>query len=94
MKYLGFFIKPNDYRVSDCMWLIQKVEKNIGHSTYRWLYFGGRLDLEKYVLQNLLILWSLWEVFTSTCNPDENKIFREARRNPKALNITLEDKSA
>jgi hypothetical protein len=28
------------------------------------------------------------------CNPDENRIFQEARRNPKALNITLEDKLA
>jgi hypothetical protein len=27
-------------------------------------------------------------------NPDKNIIFREARRNPKALDITLEDKSA
>jgi hypothetical protein len=24
----------------------------------------------------------------------QNRIFREARRNPKALNVTLEDKSA
>jgi hypothetical protein len=28
------------------------------------------------------------------CNPDKNKIFREARRNPKALDITLEDNLA
>jgi hypothetical protein len=28
------------------------------------------------------------------CYPDENRIFREARSNPKALNITLEDKLA
>jgi hypothetical protein len=28
------------------------------------------------------------------CNPDKNRIFREVRRNPKALDITLEDKSA
>jgi len=25
MKYLGFFINPNDYRLSDWMWMIQKV---------------------------------------------------------------------
>jgi hypothetical protein len=35
----------------------------------------------------------VWEVLTSTCNLDKNRIFREAKRNPKALNITLEDKS-
>jgi hypothetical protein len=44
--------------------------------------------------EGVLILWSLWEVLTSTCNPDKNRIFRKARRNTKALDITLEDKSA
>jgi hypothetical protein len=34
------------------------------------------------------------EVLTSTCNLDKNRMFREATRNPKALGITLEDKSA
>jgi hypothetical protein len=28
------------------------------------------------------------------CNPYKNRIFWEARRNPKAMDITLEDKSA
>jgi len=27
MKYLGYFINPNDYRKSHWMWLIKKVEK-------------------------------------------------------------------
>jgi hypothetical protein len=34
----------------------------------------------------------LQEVLTSTCNPEKNRIFWEARRNPKSLDITLEDK--
>jgi hypothetical protein len=42
----------------------------------------------------VLILWWLWEVLTSMCNPGKNIIFQEARRNPKALDITLEDKLA
>jgi succinate dehydrogenase flavin-adding protein (antitoxin of CptAB toxin-antitoxin module) len=36
----------------------------------------------------------VWEVLTSTCDPDKNRISWEARRNPKELDITLEDKSA
>ena len=31
MKYMGFYIKPNNYRVADWKWLIQKVEKRIGN---------------------------------------------------------------
>jgi hypothetical protein len=33
----------------------------------------------------VLILWWLWEVFTSMCEPDENRILREERRNPNEL---------
>jgi hypothetical protein len=34
MKYLGFLLKPNEYRVSDWTWLLQKmeIELDIGHS--------------------------------------------------------------
>jgi hypothetical protein len=35
--------------------------------------------------RNMLILWYLPEVFTSTCKPDEDRILREARRNPNEL---------
>jgi hypothetical protein len=42
---------------------------------------GSYKDLYTRWTTLLLILWLLWEVFTSTCNP-------------KALNITLEEKSA
>jgi hypothetical protein len=57
MKYLGFFLKPNDYRVNDWHWLLQKVEKKIGHWTSRWLSLGGRLVLVNSVLQNMLVYW-------------------------------------
>jgi hypothetical protein len=50
MKYLGFYIKPNNYRVADWKWLIQKVEKRIGNWTFCWISLGGRLILTKYVL--------------------------------------------
>jgi hypothetical protein len=57
MKYLGFHLKPNDYRVSDWFWLLQKIEKRVGHWSYRWLSLGGRLILIKSVLQNLPVYW-------------------------------------
>lgn len=28
-KYLGFVLKPNNYRIVDWLWLVQKVEKRI-----------------------------------------------------------------
>jgi hypothetical protein len=31
MKYLGFFLKPNNYRVVDWNWMIQKIENWIGN---------------------------------------------------------------
>jgi hypothetical protein len=47
MKYLGFFLKPNDYRASDWLWLVQKIEKRIGNWVFHWLSLGGRLVLLK-----------------------------------------------
>ena len=38
MKYLGFYLKPNNYRVADWTWMVQKIEKRIGNWTLRWLY--------------------------------------------------------
>ena len=29
-KYLGYFLKPNNYKVGDWRWLVRKVEKRIG----------------------------------------------------------------
>jgi len=31
LKYLGFYLKPNDYEVSDWIWLLHKIEKGVGH---------------------------------------------------------------
>jgi hypothetical protein len=30
MKYLGYYLKENNHRVSDWNWIIQKIEKRIG----------------------------------------------------------------
>ena len=34
MKYLGFYLKPNCYRVADWNWMIQKIEKIISNWTF------------------------------------------------------------
>jgi len=57
MKYLGFYLKPNNYRVVDWKWMIQKVEKRIGNWSLCWLSLVGRLILAKSVLQSLPVYW-------------------------------------
>jgi hypothetical protein len=85
MKYLGFYIKPNNYRVADWKWLIQKVEKRIGNWTFRWLSLGGRLILTKSVLQSLPVYWlSLVKIPSSILHRIQqliaNFIWRGARK--------------
>jgi hypothetical protein len=57
MKYLGFFLKPNNYRVNDWMWLLKKIEKRIENWTFRWLSLGGRLTLANSFLQSIPFYW-------------------------------------
>jgi hypothetical protein len=57
MKYLGFYLKPNNYRVADWKWMIQKVEKRIGNWSLCWLSLGGRIILAKSMLQSLPVYW-------------------------------------
>ena len=56
-KYLGFFIKPLNYRVKDWQWLISNFERRIQHWTFRLLSLGGRLVLIKVVLPSLPVYW-------------------------------------
>ena len=44
-KYLGYFLKPLGYRVSDWHWLIQHFESKIFHWAHKFLSLGGRLIL-------------------------------------------------
>jgi hypothetical protein len=85
MKYLGFYIKPNNYRVADWKWLIQKVEKRIGNWTFCWISLGGKLILTKYVLQSLHVYWlSLVKIPSSILHRIQqlitNFIWRGARK--------------
>lgn len=56
-KYLGYFLKPNNYKKADWLWLLKKVETKIKHWTHRWLSLGGRLVLVKSVLESILVYW-------------------------------------
>jgi hypothetical protein len=51
IKYLGFNLKPNDYRKADWIWLLGKLEKRLHLWSHRWLSRAGRLVLVKYVLE-------------------------------------------
>jgi hypothetical protein len=57
LKYLGFQLKPNDYRKSDWRWLIVKLEKRLKCWSHRWLSRAGRLVLVKSVLEAILVYW-------------------------------------
>ena len=46
-KYLGYFLKPNCYKCEDWNSLVQNVEKRISQWTYKFLFLGGRLILDK-----------------------------------------------
>ena len=47
LKYLGYHIKQNDYKVNDWRWLIAKVERRINTWYNRWLSRVGHLVLIK-----------------------------------------------
>jgi hypothetical protein len=46
LKYLGFQLKPNDYRKTDWMWLIAKLEKRLKVWSHKWLSRAGRLGTD------------------------------------------------
>jgi hypothetical protein len=41
LKYLGFQLKPNDYRKTDWWWIITKIEKRLKGWSHRWLSRAG-----------------------------------------------------
>ena len=57
LKYLGFQLKPNDYRKKDCTWLISKLEKKLKVWSHKWLSSAGRLVLIKSVLEAIPVYW-------------------------------------
>eukprot|EP00253_Pinus_taeda_P017420 PITA_17420 len=57
-KYLGFWLKANDYRKEDWSWLIAKIEAKISHWSFKWLSRAGRLTLIKSVLLAIPVYWA------------------------------------
>lgn len=40
LKYLGYFLKPNNFLKEDWIWLVEKVEKRSGKWCNRWITMG------------------------------------------------------
>ena len=57
LKYLGFFLKPNNYLKKDLVWLIEKLEKILHSWSHRWLSRAGRLVLVKAMLEAIPVYW-------------------------------------
>ena len=57
LKYLGFFLKPNDYLKKDWKWLLEKLDKRLKSWSHKWLSRGGRLVLVKAVLEAIPVYW-------------------------------------
>jgi hypothetical protein len=56
-KYLGVFLKLDNYKAADWTWLIEKIERRISHWCNRLLSLGGRYILIKSVLESIPIYW-------------------------------------
>jgi hypothetical protein len=57
IKYLGFHLKPNNYRKVDWVWLLAKLEKRLKSWSFIWLSRAGRLILVKTVLEAIPVYW-------------------------------------
>jgi hypothetical protein len=60
LKYLGFNLKPENYRKEDWSWLIRKVEAEIAIWVNRLLSRGGRLVLIKAILEGIPCILELY----------------------------------
>jgi hypothetical protein len=59
LKYLGFYLKPNNYGISYWKWLLKRIEKRINLWCNRWISRGGRLMLIKSIIEAILVYWHL-----------------------------------
>lgn len=57
LTYLGFHLKPNDYRKQDWSWLLEKLDKRLRVWCHKWLSRAGRLTLVKSVLEAVPVYW-------------------------------------
>jgi hypothetical protein len=61
-KYLGFFFKPDNYKVVDWEFLVKRIESGILIWVNHLLSKGGRLVLLKSMLEIILVYWSSIEI--------------------------------
>jgi N-acetylneuraminic acid mutarotase len=57
VNYLGFNLKPNDYKFVDWLWLFKRIKAKISYQCHRWLSRGGKLVLMKSELVNIIAYW-------------------------------------
>jgi hypothetical protein len=57
VKYLGFHLNPNYYKLVDWLWLFINIEARITCWCHRLLSRRGRLVLVKSVLESVLVYW-------------------------------------
>lgn len=57
LKYLGFYLKSNDYRKLDWLFLLEKLEKRIKIWSHGWLSRASRVVLIKLVLEAIPVYW-------------------------------------
>lgn len=57
IKYLGFILKPDGYKIENWTWLITKIENRINCWHHRLLSKAGRLMLIKSVLEATPVYW-------------------------------------
>ena len=54
-QYLGYWVKPLNYRVCNWKWILKKFEHKIQNWSFRFLSLGGHLILLKSVLSGILV---------------------------------------
>jgi len=57
-RYLGFRSKPNNYRIVDWQWLLEKFHNKLYNWAHRWLTLGGKYIMAQAVLQQLMVYWA------------------------------------
>jgi hypothetical protein len=75
LKYLIFKLKPNDYRKTNWMWLIEKLEKKLKVWSHKWLSRVGQLVLIKSVLEAIPIYWMSLSWIPKGILEKERKLF-------------------
>lgn len=63
--YLGYKMRPNNYRFQDWSWLLQIFHNKLTNWTHEALFFGGRFALVQFVQQQLAIYWMHLFIFSA-----------------------------